>query len=275
MTSPPHLSKVDAEATVVCSEQPVRLFSFLSDLYLCESCGVPRPQPLILAPAYIFWSVFTSLAPTFFYFSVWKLAIAGPEASLLCTLSPMLLGIPSVRLFLTSRRGRIASHLLSLVGLVAYRFSDPLHRMWLVDIANIFACALAAVEWSGADSFYRGIGQSVPVTCPNAKLIRRVKCWVSVSYYPPSQNSPIILIIPVYPPHCPFCLLLTRSISMAICERGYWRVQQDWHLTRPSGRHGVISSSRTERPSTDTEGLGFQVVDNLRAGTWLPHLYFA
>ena len=119
----------------------------------------PNPNLLIPTPAYIFWSVFTSLAPTFFYFSVWKLAIAGPEASLLCTLSPILLGIPSVHLFLTSRRGRIISHLISLVGLAAYRFRDPLHRMWLVNIANIFVCALAVVDWSGPDSFYRGIGQ--------------------------------------------------------------------------------------------------------------------
>ena len=122
--------------------------------------------------ACIFWSVFTSLAPSLFYFSVWKLAIAGPEASLLCTLSPILLGTPSVHLILTSRRGRIASHLLSLIGLAAYRFDDPLHRLWLVNIANGFACALAAVEWSGTDSFYRGIGQSLPLNRLNAGLIR-------------------------------------------------------------------------------------------------------
>ncbi|KAF9790260.1 Frag1/DRAM/Sfk1 family-domain-containing protein [Thelephora terrestris] len=141
VTSPSHSPKVNATAPVARSKQHIHLPSFLSDLYL----------------SYIFWSVFTSLAPTLFYFSIWKLAIAGPEASLLCTLSPILLGIPSIRLFLTSRRGRLASHLLSLLGLAAYRFDDPLHRLLLVNIANIFACALAAVEWSGDDSFYRGI----------------------------------------------------------------------------------------------------------------------
>ena len=154
--------KSDTEAAVTCSSQPI-LLSLLSDLYLCESPGISRPQPLILAPAYIFWSVFTSLAPTLFYFSIWKLAIAGPEASLLCTLSPILLGIPSVHLFLTSRWGRTASHLVSLVGLVAYRFNSPLHRLWLVNVANVFACALAAVEWSGTDSFYRGTGWLIPL----------------------------------------------------------------------------------------------------------------
>lgn len=143
------------------SERPIWLSRFLSDLYLCESRYLPTTTSYPF-PAYIFWSVFTSLAPTLFYFSVWKLAIAGPEASLLCTLSPILLGIPSIRLFLTNKWGRIASHLFSLVGLVAYCFDDPLHRLLLVNIAIIFACALAAVEWSGTNSFYQGIGQVIP-----------------------------------------------------------------------------------------------------------------
>jgi hypothetical protein len=154
-----HRSKMNAEAVVAHGEKPIRLSSFLSDLYLCESPGICQlAQGLIHYQAYVFWSVFTSLTPTLFYFSVWELAIAGSEASLLCTLSPALLGIPSSRLFLTSRRGRVASHLLSIVGLAAYRFNDPLHRLWLVNIANVFACASAAVEWSGPDSFYRGTG---------------------------------------------------------------------------------------------------------------------
>ena len=168
MTFPSHLPKVDPGASTVHGEQHVRLISFLSDLYLCECSSVSRPKLLISALACIFWSVFTSLTPTLFYFSVWKLAIAGPEASLLCTLSPILLGIPSVHSILASRRGRIASHLLSIVGLAAYRFDDPLHRLWLVNIANVFACALAAVEWSGPDSFYRGIGQ--PISSIRLKL---------------------------------------------------------------------------------------------------------
>ena len=169
MTPPSH-PKADAEAVVACAKQPIRLLSFISDLYLCESRGISQPQLLIPVLAYIFWSVFTSLVPTLFYFSIWKLAMAGSEASLLCTLSPVLLAIPSVHLFLTSRWGRIASHLLSLVGLAAYRFDDPLNRLWLVNIANIFACALAAVEWSGPDSFYRGISQSIPLPCPDSRL---------------------------------------------------------------------------------------------------------
>ena len=207
MTSPSHPSNVDAEAAVARVKEPIQLCSFLSDLYLCESSGIPEPQLLIPAPAYIFWSVFTSLAPTLFYFSIWKLALAGPEASLLCTLSPVLLGIPSVHLFLTSRRGRITSHLLSLVGLAAYRFNDPLHRLWLVNIANIFACALAAVEWSGADSFYRGIGESIPLACHNSILTKSITVLglsfilSSVAKLASHSNNPGTILFVVLFPH--------------------------------------------------------------------------
>ena len=197
MTSSSRPSEVDAEATVACIERPIRLSSFLSDLYLCESPDIFQPQILIPSTAYVFWSVFTSLPPTLFYFSIWKLAIAGPEASLLCTLSPVLLGIPSIRLFLVSRRGRIASHLFSLVGLAAYRFDDPLYRLLLVNMANIFACALAAVEWSGADSFYRGIGHSIPSTSRDYILTKRSQSWASASFYLLLPNLRTIPIIPV------------------------------------------------------------------------------
>lgn len=199
---------MDTEAAVTWDEQPARLCNFLSDLYLCESPGVTQSQLLIPVPAYIFWSVFTSLAPTLFYFSIWKLAIAGPEASLLCTLSPVLLGIPSVHHLLTSRRGRITSHLLSLVGLAAYRFDDPLCRLWLVNIGNIFACALAAVEWSGADSFYRGIGQSIPLACFDSIPTQSVTVLglgfilSSVAKLANHSNNPgIILFVVPFPRH--------------------------------------------------------------------------
>lgn len=45
MTSTSPLSKVDVKATVFCGEQPTRLFSFLSDLYLCESPSISQPEP--------------------------------------------------------------------------------------------------------------------------------------------------------------------------------------------------------------------------------------
>ncbi|KAI0714424.1 Frag1/DRAM/Sfk1 family-domain-containing protein [Cerioporus squamosus] len=110
--------------------------SFLSDLYL----------------SYIYWSVYTSLAPTLFYFSVWELGIAGHELALLSTLSPVLLGIPPFALWAHTREGRTILHGLSaFVGLGAYASRSPLVRLLLVTFANAVAAVGAAVEWFGVE----------------------------------------------------------------------------------------------------------------------------
>ncbi|RPD60996.1 hypothetical protein L226DRAFT_462521 [Lentinus tigrinus ALCF2SS1-7] len=109
--------------------------SFISDLYL----------------SYIYWSVYTSLTPTLFYFSVWELGIAGHELSLLSTLSPMLLGIPPFSSWAHTREGRTILHGLSaFVGLGAYAVKSPFVRLLLVAFANASAAVGAAVEWFGA-----------------------------------------------------------------------------------------------------------------------------
>ncbi|KAI9462145.1 Frag1/DRAM/Sfk1 family-domain-containing protein [Russula earlei] len=66
--------------------------SFLSDLYF----------------AYQSWTLLTGLPITLFYFSIWELALAGPEFSSLAALSPLLLGFTPVLSFATSRGGRTA-----------------------------------------------------------------------------------------------------------------------------------------------------------------------
>ncbi|KAH8994787.1 Frag1/DRAM/Sfk1 family-domain-containing protein [Lactarius akahatsu] len=68
------------------------LLSFMSDLYF----------------AYQAWTLLTGLPVTLFYFSIWKLALAGPEFSALATLSPLLLGFAPVQSFANSRVGRTA-----------------------------------------------------------------------------------------------------------------------------------------------------------------------
>ncbi|KAI0315188.1 Frag1/DRAM/Sfk1 family-domain-containing protein [Amylostereum chailletii] len=56
------------------------VLSFLSDVYF----------------AYQSWTLLTALPTTLFYFSVWELALAGPELATLAALSPFLLGITSL-----------------------------------------------------------------------------------------------------------------------------------------------------------------------------------
>lgn len=112
-----------------------------------------------LNTAYIQWSVFTALAPTLFYFSVWELGIAGHELSLLATLSPILLNIQIVLDIASSRVGRTLLYLVSFVGLAAYALESPLARLFAVMFANTAVSIGYAVDWSApiASVGYQGI----------------------------------------------------------------------------------------------------------------------
>ncbi|EGO24579.1 hypothetical protein SERLADRAFT_369838 [Serpula lacrymans var. lacrymans S7.9] len=98
--------------------------------------------------AYIFWSIFTSLIPTIFYFSVWELAISGPELALLATLSPVLLGIAPLHAWASTLKGRVVLHILSLIGIGAYALHKPLHRLYAVTFANSVLLIRQTVDWS-------------------------------------------------------------------------------------------------------------------------------
>ncbi|OSC99957.1 hypothetical protein PYCCODRAFT_1372193 [Trametes coccinea BRFM310] len=127
--------KVASNATAKQSNHLLSLarpsIAFASDVYL----------------SYIFWSVYTSLAPTLFYFSVWELGISGQELALLSMVSPILLGIPPLRSWATTRDGRTILHGLSLIGLAAYLLPSPLGRLLLVSFASASASIGVAVDW--------------------------------------------------------------------------------------------------------------------------------
>ncbi|KAI0663719.1 Frag1/DRAM/Sfk1 family-domain-containing protein [Cubamyces menziesii] len=106
-------------------------FAFISDVYL----------------SYIFWSVYTSLAPTLFYFSVWELGISGQELALLSMVSPVFLGIGPFRAWAKTQGGRATLHVLTLVGVAAYVVPSPLGRLLLVSFASAAASIRAAVDW--------------------------------------------------------------------------------------------------------------------------------
>ncbi|KAH9945479.1 Frag1/DRAM/Sfk1 family-domain-containing protein [Epithele typhae] len=108
--------------------------AFVSDVYL----------------SYVFWSIYTSLAPTLFYFSIWELGISGQELTLLSTLAPAFLSIRSFREWALSDQGRVRLRLASFLGVLAYVASQPLSRLLLVTVANGAAALSASVEWFGA-----------------------------------------------------------------------------------------------------------------------------
>ncbi|KIK62372.1 hypothetical protein GYMLUDRAFT_41803 [Collybiopsis luxurians FD-317 M1] len=111
--------------------------SFTSDLYL----------------SYIFWSIFTSLIPTLFYFSVWELAIAGSELALFSTLSPIWLSIPLLLAWARTRGGQTTFHLLSFAGVAAYMLEKPLHRLLVVAPATSAAMIPRVITWMDDPSY--------------------------------------------------------------------------------------------------------------------------
>ncbi|KAI6155369.1 Frag1/DRAM/Sfk1 family-domain-containing protein [Pisolithus tinctorius] len=100
-----------------------------------------------LQATYLFWSNVTSLLTTLFYFSIWELGFSGSEAALFVYLSPVLLGIASLRQWAITTQGRVALRLLSLVGLVAYKLDDPVTRLFVVGSANLVSLVSHCSDW--------------------------------------------------------------------------------------------------------------------------------
>ncbi|KAH9846239.1 Frag1/DRAM/Sfk1 family-domain-containing protein [Lenzites betulinus] len=133
LNAPPAPSQAQPEPSIFARARPT--IAFVGDVYL----------------SYIFWSVFTALVPTLFYFSVWELGFSGQELALLCYLSPAFLGIQPFWEWARSREGRGILHGFALVGLAAYILPSPVGRLLLVSFASMAAVIGAAVDWLGAE----------------------------------------------------------------------------------------------------------------------------
>ncbi|KAJ3507077.1 hypothetical protein NLJ89_g6510 [Agrocybe chaxingu] len=115
--------------------------AFLSDVYL----------------SYIFWTLFTALIPTLFYFSVWKLGIAGNELALLSVLSPLLLSISSPYNYIFT-----------------YFFPSPGARLVLVSLGNIIGVMREVVAWSGIVHGGKDVGyQSIGLGATLASVLKQ------------------------------------------------------------------------------------------------------
>ncbi|KAI0397980.1 Frag1/DRAM/Sfk1 family protein [Xylariaceae sp. FL0594] len=91
---------------------------------------------------YVFWSMLTSLGVLIWYFPLWYMGISGYEVFVMSTVSPLLLGIRSLRL-LVVRNFRLC-HLLSLAGILAWKVPDPAYRLFTVG----FGVAMACLSWT-------------------------------------------------------------------------------------------------------------------------------
>ncbi|OTB03228.1 hypothetical protein M426DRAFT_322018 [Hypoxylon sp. CI-4A] len=91
---------------------------------------------------FVFWSMLTSLGVVIWYFPLWHMGISGYEAFVMSTISPLLLGIKSLR-SLVIRNLRLC-HFLSLAGLVAWQVKDPAYRLFTVG----FGVAMSCLSWA-------------------------------------------------------------------------------------------------------------------------------
>jgi hypothetical protein len=96
--------------------------------------------------AYQSWTLLTSLPVTLFYFSIWKLALAGPEFSSVTALSPLFLGFTPVLSFAVSRGGRaVFAGAAGAIGIGLWRAES----MWVRLAAAMFGVFCTSIRWAG------------------------------------------------------------------------------------------------------------------------------
>lgn len=112
-----------------------------------------------MSTAYQTWTLLTALPTTLFYFSVWKLALAGPEFSSLATLAPLFLASPHILSFSRARYGRA---ILSAVGAVAgiglWKADSVWTRLGGVVVGVMAGLMRWGAEWEEGRA-YHGIGE--------------------------------------------------------------------------------------------------------------------
>ncbi|WWD03771.1 hypothetical protein V865_001827 [Kwoniella europaea PYCC6329] len=80
--------------------------------------------------AVCFWTVFTSLGLQLFYWSIWKLALAGSELALLANLSGFAFSMRDPYEFCTSKQGLLTHRIMTVVfGMGFYIFPCPIIRL--------------------------------------------------------------------------------------------------------------------------------------------------
>ncbi|KAJ7127156.1 Frag1/DRAM/Sfk1 family-domain-containing protein [Mycena epipterygia] len=167
--------------------------------------------------SYIFWSIFTALIPTLFYFSVWELGISGHELALLSTLSPIFLSVSPLLSWARSRDGKTQLHVLSLLGLVAFILDKPVYRLGVVFFASAALMVREVTNWAAADVEYQsiliGLGLLLSSLSKHANHSNN-PVWPFVDSESGGYNKTGILlaILAVYEHHC-------RSASFPVTQQ--------------------------------------------------------
>lgn len=131
---------------------------------------------------FVFWSTLTSLGLLVWYFPLWHMGISGYEAMVMTTISPLLLGIPSVRKLVF--KNLQVCHFLGLSGLLGFMVQNDVRRLFTVG----FGVWMSALSW--AATWY--VERSQP-----ARLESRITAWLlgllmsSVMKFANHTNNPI------------------------------------------------------------------------------------
>ncbi|RKF53841.1 Protein cwh43 [Erysiphe neolycopersici] len=112
---------------------------------------------------FVFWSILTSLGLLVWYFPLWHMGISGYEVMVMSTISPLLLGIPILRSLIVNNLR--FCHFLALSGLVAYKFTSPVNRLFTISFSVWMLCLTWAASW------YSNRGQP-------AQLESKITAWL-------------------------------------------------------------------------------------------------
>ncbi|KAI7864413.1 Frag1/DRAM/Sfk1 family-domain-containing protein [Spinellus fusiger] len=114
---------------------------FTTAVNLCKSITLRNAMAEIYL-GFVFWSLLTALALLIWYFPLWYMGISGYEAFLFITITPMILGIRSLRRFVATYHA--CFHALSLVGIASFWARDPALRL----ILTATGLAISLTTWS-------------------------------------------------------------------------------------------------------------------------------
>ncbi|KAH9822844.1 protein CWH43-like [Teratosphaeria destructans] len=95
---------------------------------------------------FTFWSVLTSLGVLVWYFPLWHMGISGYEVAVMSTVSPVLLGIPSLKRLIV-RYQPLSQLTMGAAGLLAYLVHSPELRLGAVSFAVWEGCLAYTATW--------------------------------------------------------------------------------------------------------------------------------
>lgn len=186
---------------------------------------------------FVFWSVLTSLGLLVWYFPLWHMGISGYEVAVMSTLSPLLLGIPQIRV-LAIKYNRWLHYSSVIPGLLAWQVSDQVNRLGMVSLA----------VWQGSMAW---TAMWFAERNDSGRLQTRVLAWMvglvlsSIAKFACYSNNPVWPVMKA--------------------ENGGWNwtgfllaIPAVWHATRPvTTSGGDLVARQVKRGSGLMAGVGF------------------